>query len=89
MNFTSIKKSLWWEKMTFKLIKRLREGVLWWPSGERSGLVTAVAWVQSSAWELLYAACAARKEKKERERERKRKKSKNHLSSYKKQRRRK
>lgn len=71
MNFTSIKKSLWWEKMTFKLIKRLREGVLWWPSGEGSGLVTAVAWVQSSAWELLYASGAARKEKtKKRERER-------------------
>ena len=36
-------------------------GVPWWPSRERSGVVTAVVWVQSLAQELQHAAGTAPK----------------------------
>ena len=45
--------------------------------GQGSSIVTAVAWIQSLAWELSHASGADPPKKKDRERERERKKMKN------------
>ena len=51
-------------------LKVVRNGVLvslklargpWWPSGQGSGVVTAVVWVRYLAWELLHAAGMAKR----------------------------
>ena len=64
--------SHWSEWPLFKnlQIKESERGVPWWLSGLRIHVVTvvaqvsAVAWVQSLAWELLHATGAAKKKKK-------------------------
>ena len=43
-----------------EVYKLVIAGVPWWPSGYRSGIVTAVAWVQSLVQELLHAMGVAK-----------------------------
>ena len=48
-------------RKAISLLISLKEGVLWWSSG----IVTAVAWVQSRAWKPLHATDQKKKKKKQ------------------------